>query len=100
DLIKDDLKYRDKQLLRLKDEILDLEDFNETVALSEFTLYDFRIELTKNIETTRTLLEGAPLGLYGVFPSNPEYKQIAAVVIYCLRQTGDTSGNETVNPLQ
>lgn len=34
DLIKDDLKYRDKQLLRLKDEILDLEDFNETVALS------------------------------------------------------------------
>jgi hypothetical protein len=26
DVIKDDLKYRDKQLLRLKDEILDLED--------------------------------------------------------------------------
>jgi hypothetical protein len=51
DLIQDDLKYRDKQLLRLKDEILDLEDFNESVALSEFTLDDFRIELAKYIES-------------------------------------------------
>jgi SNF2 family DNA or RNA helicase len=100
DLIKDDLKYRDKQLLRLKDEILDLEDFNETVALSEFTLDDFRIELTKYIEANRTLLEDAPLGLYGVVPSSSEFKQISSGVIYCLRQTGDTSGNETVNPLQ
>ena len=38
DLITDDLKYRDQQLLRLKDEVLDLEDFNESVALSELLL--------------------------------------------------------------
>jgi hypothetical protein len=100
DLIKDDLKYRDKQLLRLKDEILDLEDFNETVALSEFTLDDFRIELMKYIESNRALLEAAPFGLYGVVPVNPDFKQIAPGVIFCLRQTGDTSGNEAVNPLQ
>ena len=53
DLIQGDLKYRDKQLLRLKDEILDLEDLNETVALSEFTLDDFRIELANYIEANR-----------------------------------------------
>jgi SNF2 family DNA or RNA helicase len=100
DLIKDDLKYRDKQLLRLKDEILDLEDFNETVALSEFTLDDFRIELAKYIESNRAPLEEAPFGLYSVVPPSREFKQIAPGVIYCLRQKGDTSGNETVNPLQ
>jgi SNF2 family DNA or RNA helicase len=100
DLIQDDLKYRDKQLLRLKDEILDLEDFNESVALSEFTLDDFRLELAKYIEANRTLLEEAPLGLYAVVPADAKYKQIAPGVIYCLRQTGDTAGNETVNPLQ
>ena len=44
ELIKDDLKYRDKQLLRLKDEVLDLEDLGESVTLNEFTLDDFRIE--------------------------------------------------------
>src|SRR5213078_740841 len=74
DLITDDLKYRDKQLLRLKDEILDLEDFSESVALSEFTLDDFRIELTKYIESNRKVLERAPLGLYGVVPPHPDYK--------------------------
>ena len=42
-LIKDELTYRDKQLLRLKDEILDMEDFNESIAINEFTLDDFRI---------------------------------------------------------
>jgi hypothetical protein len=100
DLITDDLKYRDKQLLRLKDEILDLEDFNESVALSEFTLDDFRIELAKYIEANRTKLEQAPLGLYAVVPTHPDYQQIAPGVIFCLKQLGDTSGNETVNPLQ
>jgi len=100
DLITDDLKYRDKQLLRLKDEVLDLEDFNENVALSEFTLDDFRIELTKYIESNRAMLEQAPLGLYSITPSHPAYPQIAPGVIFCLRQVGDTSGNETVNPLQ
>jgi hypothetical protein len=100
ELIKDDLKYRDKQLMRLKDEILDLEDFNESVALSEFTLDDFRMELAKYIENNRTILESAPLGLYAVVPPNPEFKQIAPGVIFCLKQLGDTSGNETVNPLQ
>ena len=100
DLIKDDLKYRDKQLLRLKDEILDLEDFNESVALSEFTLDDFRLELAKYIEANRTVLEDAPLGLYAVVPADAKYKQIAPGVIYCLCQTGETAGNETVNPLQ
>jgi hypothetical protein len=100
ELIEDDLKYRDKQLLRLKDEILDLEDFNESVALSEFTLDDFRMELTKYIEANRALLEQAPLGLYTVVPPASEYQQIVPGVIFCLKQSGDTSGNETVNPLQ
>jgi hypothetical protein len=100
ELITDDLKYRDKQFLRLKDEMLDLEDFNESVALSEFTLDDFRIELMKYIEANRTQLEQSPLGLYAVVPTHLEYTQIATGVIFCLKQLGETSGNETVNPLQ
>jgi superfamily II DNA or RNA helicase len=100
DLITDDLKYRDKQLLRLKDEILDLEDFSESVALSEFTLDDFRVELARYIEANRTQLEQAPLGLYAVVPTHPVYTQLTPGVIFCLKQAGDTSDNELVNPLQ
>jgi len=113
DLIKDDLKFRDKQLKRLKKEVLDLEDLGDSVSLSEFTLDDFRIDLVNYIEKNKEKLEGAPLGLYAVVPS-PSNKDIKTTqiqagenaekiikpgVIFCLRQKGDTSGNEAVNPL-
>ena len=100
ELIKEDLRYRDKQLMRLKDEVLDLEDFNESVALNEFTLDDFRMELAGYIEATRQKLHEAALGLYAVVPPHAEYRNIRAGVVYCLRQRHETAGHETVNPLQ
>lgn len=100
ELIKEDLRYRDKQLLRLKDEVLDLEDFNESVALNEFTLDDFRMELAAYIEANRDKLEEAPFGLYAVVPPHAEYQTIKPGIIYCLKQRLDAAGNEAVNPLQ
>ncbi|MCA3148952.1 MAG: DEAD/DEAH box helicase family protein [Burkholderiales bacterium] len=100
ELIKEDLRYRDKQLMRLKDEVLDLEDFNESVALNEFTLDDFRMELASYIETNRDKLEEAPFGLYAVVPAHAEYQTIKPGIIYCLKQRAEASGNEAVNPLQ
>jgi SNF2 family DNA or RNA helicase len=100
ELIKDDLKYRDKQLKRLKEEVLDLEDFNESVALTDFTLDDFRADLNRYIESNRQLLQDSPLGLYAVVPLDPQYPVIKPGVIFCLKQKGDTRGGETVNPLQ
>ncbi|OAI18315.1 ATP-dependent helicase [Methylomonas koyamae] len=100
ELINEDLRYRDKQLLRLKDEILDLEDFNESVSLNEFTLDDFRMELAAYIEANRFVLESAPFGLYTVVPPHAEYVAIKPGVIYCLKQQQEAMGNETVNPLQ
>lgn len=100
DMLADDLKYRDQQLLKLRDEVLDLEDFNESVALNEFTLDDFRIDLMNYIESERKTLEDAPFGLYAVVPPDPEYPMMAKGVIFCLRQKGDSTGNEEINPLQ
>jgi len=100
ELIHEDMRYRDRQLLKLRDEVLDLEDFAESVALNEFTLDDFRIELSNYIQNNRQLLEDAPLGLYGVVPPNPEQKVISPGVIFCLKQKGEPKSGATVNPLQ
>ena len=100
EIIHEDMRYRDKQLLRLREEVLDLEDFSESVALNEFTLDDFRIELSKYIEANRKLLEDAPLGLYAVVPPHPEHQVIAPGVVFCLKQKGETKSGDTVNPLQ
>ena len=99
-LIRQDLHYRDQQLLRMKDEVLDLEDFSEMVALTEFTLDDFRMELARYIEANRAKLDAAPLGLYAVVPPHPDFATLQPGVIFCLKQRQDGIGSETVNPLQ
>lgn len=100
ELIDQDLRYRDKQLLRLKEEILDLEDFNENISLSEFSLDDFRMELLRYIEENKEKLENAPFGLYSVVPPSLELITVKPGVIFCLKQKGNFSDNEKVNPVQ
>lgn len=117
DLIEEDMKYRDKQLLKLKDEVLDLEDMTESISLTDFTLDDFRIDLLRFLDKNRKKLENAPLGLYAVVPSpSGEYHEmgdykdlkgnekdiIKPGVIYCLRQKADFNAAElqAINPLQ
>jgi len=107
DIISDDLRYRDKQLLRLKDEVLDLEDLGDSVSLTEFTLDDFRLELLKYIEANKAALEDAPFGLYTCVPPHPDYKVIGPGVIFCFRLEGQHDGpadarpapSESINPL-
>lgn len=100
DLITDDLKYRDRQLKRLREEVLDLEDFSESVTLTDFTLDDFRADLSRYIEANRKLLQEAPLGLYTVVPTDLAYPVIRPGVIFCLKQKGESQRTDMVNPLQ
>jgi ERCC4-related helicase len=99
DLIEDELTYRDQQLMRLKDEVLDLEDLTDNISLSDFSLDDFRMELIKYIESNKKILQDAPLGLYAVVPEHDEHAHIKEGVIFCLKQKGNTQGNTKVNPL-
>ena len=115
ELIEEDLKYRNRQLKRLRDEVLELEEMDESISLTDFTLDDFRIELMNYIENNRKRLAEAPGGLYALAPapagdhsnllnterfSSSEKEIIKSGVIFCLKQKGDTAGNEEVNPLQ
>ena len=109
ELISDELRFRDRQLKRLQNEILDMDELNEDgISLTEFTLDDFRQDLLNYLETNRRLLENAPLGLYAIVPPDPAHQVIAPGVIFCLRQLSatrsidakDASSTATVNPLQ
>lgn len=106
ELVKDDLKYRDRQLLKLQKEVLDLEDFNETVSLTDFTLDDFRIDLANYLKGKETELRDAPFGLYAVVPPDPQYPLIQPGVIYCLMQQDtlpqkdSNATTDKINPLQ
>lgn len=104
-----ELKFREKQLLQLKDEILDIEELDDSITLTDFSLEDFRMELLSYIENNRTKLENAPLGMYAVVPnavdcqnydfSEAEKDIIIPGVIYCLRQKNESEAGEKVNPV-
>jgi hypothetical protein len=97
--IKDELTYRDEQLKRMKNEVLDLEDLNEGTTLADFNFDDFRADLGGFLDKQRDTLANAPLGLYAVVPAQPDFL-VDNGVIFCFKQNvyqQDTT--QQVNPL-
>ena len=112
-LIKDDLKYRDKQLKKLKDEVLDLEDMGESVNLSDFNFDQFRQELLNFLESNRDKMKGLPLGIQSIIPApggdhdaaqdkpftQREMKIIQPGAIFCLRLKNPQDSQNQLNRL-
>jgi len=111
-LVAEELTYREKQLIRLRDEVIDLEEMDDNVSLSEFTLDDFRVELMNFLVSNRKQLEEAPLGLYAVTPTLDEMKDatlfdknwheiVKPGVIFCLQHKNppQEKRSSNVNPL-
>lgn len=114
ELIEEDLKYRNKQLKKLQNEVIELEDMDEGLSLTDCTLDDYRIELLNFLDKNREKLDKAPLGLFSVVPTliNTDlnknvHNEITPIesdiikpgIIFCLRQKTIYSENITVNPL-
>ena len=81
-----DLEYRRKQLLKLQDAVIDLEDLSTGVSIADLTLTDFRIDLAQFIRASPGTLEGLPLGAVAVTTTTEA--EIGAGVIFCLRAEG------------
>ncbi len=94
--VRTDLSYRDQQLLRLKDEVLDLEDLEGGVTLADFSLDDFRMDLNTFLNNDKDALKDAPLGLFGLV--SEEGPAAHPGIVFCLRQVGVAS-DASLNPL-
>ena len=84
-----DLEYRRKQLLKLQDTVIDLEDLSTGVSITDLTLTDFRIDLAQYLKAHPGKLEGLPLGAYAV--TTRIDADISPGVIFCLRAEGDAA---------
>lgn len=81
-----DLEYRRKQLLRLQDTVIEMEDLSTGVAITDLTLTDFRIDLAQHLKAHPGKLESQPLGAYAVTTSLDA--DIPPGVIFCLQACG------------
>ena len=86
---RSEIGYRDQQLLRLKDEVLDLEEMSESVTFSDFTLEEFRLDLQEFLDENRDKLIQAPTGIFAVVPAATPTDAVKAGFLFCLRRTDD-----------
>ncbi|MBF0625390.1 MAG: helicase [Magnetococcales bacterium] len=83
-----DLEYRRKQLLRLQDAVIDMEDLSGGVSITDLTLNDFRVDLAGFMREHPGSLEKRHPGLFAVTVAR-EDGDVPPGVIFCLRATDD-----------
>ncbi|MCP5278906.1 MAG: DEAD/DEAH box helicase family protein [Thiobacillus sp.] len=84
-----DLEYRRRQLIRLQEAVIDLEDLSSGVSITDLNLSDFRIDLASFLKEHPDKLDNLPLGAYAV-TTTPE-ASIAPGVVFCLRAEGEAA---------
>lgn len=95
-----DLEYRKKQLKKLQNEVVDLEDISGAISITDLTFNDFKIELMEYMKTNRKLLDDAPNGMYAVAKIDESISDIVkSGVIFTLRQVKGKEQSKEQNPL-
>ncbi|MEW5773320.1 MAG: helicase-related protein [Thermodesulfobacteriota bacterium] len=82
-----DLEYRRKQLLKLQDTVIDLEDLSTGVSIADLTLTDFRIDLAEYLKAHPGKLESLHLGACAIVTTTES--EIPPGIIFCLRAEGE-----------
>ena len=95
-----ELTFRDEQLLRLLDEVPDLDDLDDSPSMSDLTLDHFFTQLLQYLKKNQRELEELPPGAYAVADDSAE--RIRPGVIFLLRhRRGELAHGERVaSPVQ
>lgn len=96
-----DLEYRRKQLEKLQNEVIDLEDVKGTISLTDFTMDDFRMDLMNFMKENEEKVKNAPSGIFSITEnSNVKLKdEIHPGVIFCLKQISNFTDSNDKNAL-
>lgn len=78
-----DLEYRRKQLLKLQEAVIDIEDLSSGVSITDLTLTDFRIDLAEFERSHPGRVSEEPLGTFAVVRARD--LSIPAGALFCLR---------------
>ena len=89
-----DLEYRTQQLKKLQEEVVDLEDMNTGISITDLGLNDFRIDLI-NYEDKESL-QNVPFGLHAIARSD---KGLVPGVIYVLKNVNQNININNMNRL-
>jgi len=92
-----DMMFRKKQLEKLQEEVVDLEDMDSSISITDLGLNDFRMDLVNYIKEGNRL-DGVPNGMHAVCQSDFS-RGIEPGVIYVLKNINDTVNIDSTNQL-
>lgn len=93
------LTFRDEQLVKLRDEILDIDELDDIPTMSDFTLDYFFAQLLRYLEKNRAQLERTPYGAYAIAKPGPAPAG-PGVVFFLRHRTGVAeSGQRMASPV-
>ncbi len=95
-----DLEYRKKQLQKLQNEVVDLEDISGGISITDLTFNDFKIDLMEYMKEHEEELANAPSGLYAIAKISDNLRDtVKPGVIFVLRQIKGARQTKEQNPL-
>ena len=95
-----ELNFRDKQLLRLREEVLDLDDLSDGLVLSDLSLDYFLAQLRNFLKSKEEELKTLPLGAYAL--ARAQRAGADPGVLFLLRQRNadkPAPGQRTASPI-
>ena len=99
-----DLHYRKRQLEQLQEKVLDYEDLNDSISITDLTLNDFRMDLAEYIKTHKIDLDNTPHGSHAVVSYQGETDAPTAIgnqagAIFLLRDVDRKFAASDAHPL-
>lgn len=93
-----DLRYRKKQLEQLQTQVIDLEDVNGAISITDMTFNDFKADLQNALKEHEKLLNEAPLGMYAITDAKDFPEAEPGVILTLKQQTKDFSQENSILP--
>lgn len=94
------LEYRKKQLKQLQNEVLDIEDMQGGISITDLTLDDFIMSLDRYMKENPNVLEKYPTGVHAVTNITKRVsEECEKGVIFCLKQKKYTESQEGATSL-
>jgi ERCC4-related helicase len=91
-----DLEYRRKQLEQLQSTVLDLEDIQGGITITDTNMNDFRMDIMEYEKNHLVDLQDIPLGIHTVVETNLE--EIPPGTIFCMRSSVQQKGQSLLAP--
>ncbi len=94
-----EFNFRDQQLMRLREEVLDLDDLSDNIVMSDLSMDYFLSQLRQYLEKNKEELEAIPFGAYALTPNPADGPGPGVIFVLRQRNASTTTRQRTVSPV-